>query len=291
VGARYNIFMLELVPLQPVDYLAFGHLAVDLMPSGPRLGGTVTYAALTARALGLRVGIVTSAGPEAPLGALEGIPVVSVPSENSTTFENIPTENGRRQVLHHQAAPLSFDHIPQAWRGTPIVHIGPIAQELPSRIPEGLSASLIGVTPQGWMRTWDEAGGVQPCDWGQAGSLLPQAGAVVISRDDVGGDEEQIERLAHAARVLAVTENSAGVRLYWHGDQRRFRAPKVDEVDATGAGDIFAAAFFYRLYGTRDPWEAARFATQLASCSVTRAGLDGIPTRQEIEASLVEVLS
>ena len=42
----------------------------------------------------------------------------------------------------------------------------------------------------------------------------------------------------------------------------------LEEVDATGAGDIFAAAFFWRLYVTRDPWEAARFATHLASfCS------------------------
>jgi sugar/nucleoside kinase (ribokinase family) len=61
-------------------------------------------------------------------------------------------------------------------------------------------------------------------------------------------------------------------------------------VDATGAGDIFAAAFFIRLYKTRDPWEAARFATLLASHSVTRVGLDGIPTAREIEESLMEVL-
>ena len=64
----------------------------------------------------------------------------------------------------------------------------------------------------------------------------------------------------------------------------------MPEVDATGAGDIFAAAFFYRLYATRDPWAAARFATHLASFSVTRPGLDGIPTRDEIQTCLVEVL-
>ncbi|HAX70479.1 MAG TPA: hypothetical protein DCY14_12775, partial [Anaerolineae bacterium] len=61
--------------------------------------------------------------------------------------------------------------------------------------------------------------------------------------------------------------------------------------DATGAGDIFAAAFFARCVRTRDPWEAARFATQLASYSVTRVGLQGIPTPKEIEQCLMEVLS
>jgi sugar/nucleoside kinase (ribokinase family) len=64
----------------------------------------------------------------------------------------------------------------------------------------------------------------------------------------------------------------------------------VQEVDATGAGDIFAAAFFVRLYTTHDPWEAARFATLLASYTVTRVGLDGIPTEKEIRECLMEVL-
>lgn len=283
--------MLELVALQPVDYLAIGHLAVDLTPAGPRLGGTVTYAALTARALGLRVGIVTASSADAPLAALEGIPIVSVPSSHDTTFENIQTEHGRRQVLHHQAAPISFENIPPAWRQTPIVHVGPIAQELPPDLPGSLSAGLIGLTPQGWLRTWDADGHVRPCLWKQAEAVLPRVAAAVLSREDVDGDEEQIERMAHAARILAVTENSAGVRLFWHGDQRRFRAPKVNEVDPTGAGDIFAAAFFFRLHATRDPWEAARFATQLAAHSVTRAGLEGIPTSTEIQESLMEVLS
>jgi sugar/nucleoside kinase (ribokinase family) len=292
--------MLEQASRQPVDYLAMGHLAVDLTPSGPRLGGTVTYAALTARALGLRAGIVTASAKNPNdefsssddlLASLDGISIVSVPSEHNTTFENIPFETGRRQVLHHQAAPISFDAVPTEWRQAPIVHIGPIAQELTVELPETFTSSFIGVTPQGWMRTWDSDGRIQPCVWKDAESFLPRVGAVVFSREDVGGDEEQIERMAHAVRVLAVTENSAGVRLYWHGDQRRFRAPKVMEVDSTGAGDVFAAAFFFRMYTTRDPWEAARFATQLASCSVTRTGLEGIPTQQEIQESLMEVLS
>ena len=169
------------------------------------------------------------------------------------------------------------------------LHLGPVAQELEGELPESLSPSLLGITPQGWMRTWDSDGRVSPCDWQNPEGLLAQAGAVVISRQDVGGDEEKIEWLGHETRVLAVTEGPAGSVLYWHGDRRRFRAPEVAEVDATGAGDIFAAAFFIRLQATRDPWEAARFATQLAARSVTRTGLDAIPTPAEIEACLMEV--
>ena len=64
--------MFHMVSLEPVDYLVIGHITVDLTPSGPALGGSAAYAALTARALGLRVGIVTVRGNEIPLTALDG---------------------------------------------------------------------------------------------------------------------------------------------------------------------------------------------------------------------------
>ncbi|NJN79051.1 MAG: hypothetical protein HC797_00460 [Anaerolineales bacterium] len=49
--------------------------------------------------------------------------------------------------------------------------------------------------------------------------------------------------------------------------------------------------FFTRLHQIKDEWEAARFATNLASFSVARVGLRGIPTLEEIELCKMEVLS
>lgn len=274
----------------PIDYLVVGHITQDLSEQGPRLGGTATFASLTARALGLRVGLVTSWGGEIPLGPLSEFPLVNSPAVNSTTFENIDTPEGRVQLIYHVANSLDLNLIPESWLNTPIVHLGPIAQEVEPSLMRRFSNNFVGVTPQGWLRAWDAKGRVSPCEWPEAAFVLQQAGAAVISSEDVAGDEARIEELASACRVLAVTENNEGVRLFWNGDVRRFRAPQVDAVDTTGAGDIFATAFFFRLYATRDPWEAARFATQLASISVTRHGLDGIPTADEIQDCLVEVL-
>lgn len=281
--------MNNLVPLEPVDYLVVGHISQDLTPSGLQLGGTATYSALTAQALGLRVGMLTAIAPNTDITALQGIVVISTPSEKNTIFENIYTDEGRRQVLHHQATPLSFEDIPDLWRRAEIIHLGPVAKEMTPVLPESVSPGLLGLTPQGWMRTWDLSGRVERTVWENAEQSLTRVGAVVISIEDVGGDEELVGFMAQHTRVLAVTEGAAGTRLYWHGDQRRFRPPKMYETDSTGAGDIFAAAFFIRLKITQDPWEAARFATHLSAYSVTRKGLNAVPTADEIQACMVEV--
>ena len=281
--------MLQLTPIEPVDYLVIGHITRDLTAEGPRLGGTATYATLTALALGLRVGVVTSWGAELPLGPLRQVPIISYPTETSTTFENVYTPHGRIQYLHHVAPALDYNIVPDPWRSAPIVHLGPVAQEVEPNLMRNFPASLIGLTPQGWLRTWNEQGHVYPCEWPEATFVLQRAGAAIISVEDVAFDESRIEEMASSCRIFVVTEADQGSRLYWNGDVRRFRPPKIKEVDATGAGDIYAAAFFSRLYTTRDPWEAARFATQLAAHSVTRPGLEGIPTQQEIEECLVEV--
>ncbi len=278
------------VSLEPVDYLVIGHVAHDLTPEGPRLGGTAAYAALTARALGLRVGVVTAAGEETSLDALHNIPLLLIESPQSTTYENIYTEHGRVQYLRAQAAQIELANVPEVWRAASIIHVGPIANEVVSVLPKDFSPALLGITPQGWMRQRNEDGRVLHSEWQNAEPALQQAGAVVMSREDVNGDDELIEHMAHQTRILVVTESNDGCVLYWNGDRRRFRAPVIHEVDATGAGDVFAAAFFIRLFKTRDPWEAARFATLIASRSVTRVGLEGIPTPQEIEESLMEVL-
>jgi sugar/nucleoside kinase (ribokinase family) len=282
--------MPDVVPLAPVDYLVIGHVARDLTPDGVQLGGTSAYSALTARAFGLRVGIVTAAGLDVSLEPLNGIPIHLVKSLSSTTYENIYAEHGRVQYLRSQALQIDLNDVPDAWRTASIIHLGPIANEMDSVLPQTFSPSLLGLTPQGWMRQWDSDGLVSTCNWSGVEKALPQAGAVILSREDVNGDDVLIEHMAGQTKILVVTEGAAGAVLYWHGDRRRFHAQSVDEVDATGAGDIFATAFFIRLLNTRDPWEATRFATLIASHSVTRAGLAGIPTPLEIEQSMMVVI-
>jgi sugar/nucleoside kinase (ribokinase family) len=266
----------------PVHYLAIGHVAKDLTPQGPRLGGSAAFAALTARVLGYPPGIVTSSGDDLDLGPLNGAPLQRIPASDSTTFENLYGANGRTQFLRGRATPLTPEHVPTEWLRAPIVHIAPLARELTPEIVAAFSGAFIGLTPQGWLRQWDEAGRVSASAWPEALAVLPQTNAAVLSIEDVRGDWVLIENWSRAAPVLAVTEGVRGCTVFGREQgARQFAVTPQTEVDPTGAGDIFAAAFFIHLYETNDPWAAARVANHLAAISVTRVGLDGVPTPED----------
>lgn len=282
--------MYRLNPPGTIDYLIIGHITHDLTPDGILIGGTASYSSLTARALGHQVGIVTACNGCLDAPELAGIPIAGMRSEESTTFENIQTPHGRIQRIHKRAPDLTLSLVPDHWRKAPIVHLAPVAGEVDPALVRAFPDSLIGLTPQGWMRSWDNTGQVHFSEWPEAGFVLGNATAAVFSIEDVQNDERYIEEFSSHIRILAVTEGAAGARIYWNGDVRRFRPPVMTEVDPTGAGDIFAAAFFSRLHQTHDPWEAGRFATQLAAFSVTRRGLLGTPNRDEIQLCMTEIV-
>src|SRR6185503_3712857 len=110
--------------------------------------------------------------------------MISLDSPRSTTFENIYTGRGRVQFLRAQATRLDLSIVPASWRNASIIHLGPIADEMDSAVPAGLSPVLLGVTPQGWMREWDQEGRVSHTEWRNSEGVLRKAGAVVISRED-----------------------------------------------------------------------------------------------------------
>ena len=282
--------------LKPVDYLAIGHVTHDLLPDrSVAVGGTAAYAALTAAALGRVTGVLTSVGKDFPLRALgDGIVVVSQVSDVTTTFENIYIDGHRRQVVYRIARPLHVGLLPEAWRASPIVHIGPVIEECaPELVAAFDPTTFIGITPQGWMRTRNGEGHVHPRRWQPPQELLERASAVVFSEDDVGGDWDVVRTYAEALRLLVVTAGPRGGVLYWEGTPYPFPALGVPEVDPTGAGDIFAAVFFSTLASGQTPLRAARFAACVASRSVTRRGLDGVPRASDLSfcETMVQAMS
>lgn len=267
-----------------LDYLVIGHVTRDRMPEGGfRLGGTVAYAARTAQALGCRVGVITGASEDLSLDeALPDIRLLRVPASVTTTFENRTTPQGRVQTIQAAAPPLTSSMVHPAWRFTSLLHLGPVAGECEPGLADLFPNTFLGLTPQGWMRAWDGSGRVHPAPWKHADILLPRAAAVVLSEEDISGDEALAAHWATRTRALALTRGAAGCTVYAAGEKRDLPGHPVLEVDSTGAGDIFAAVFFVRLWQGDDPWTAARLANCVAAISVTRPGLSGTPTPEEI---------
>lgn len=271
-------------------YLVVGHVCKDLVPNGWSFGGTATFAALTARATGWQPHVITSTGPDLdPRVVLDDIEVVNSPAEHSTSFENTYTPHGRVQTLRavaNRLDPRLLRAVMLDRRPIDVVHLAPVAQEVDYGWLDRVRGTFIGLTPQGWLRQWAADGHVQRAAWPEAEFVLKRATATVISIEDIDGDEALARQWSAWARLLVVTRGRDGCSIYYDGVITDLPAMKVDEVDPTGAGDVFAAAFFIRLKQTGSPIAAARFANCMGAKFVTRRGFEGIPTATEIQQCL-----
>ena len=285
-----------------LDFLTIGHVTRDLHPDGTfSLGGTVTFAALTAYRLGLVTGIVTRADAEmnAALSALlPSIALHVAPSPQTTTFANQYYDGFRTQYLHARAAPFQSKDVPPAWRNAPIVLLGPLAQEMS---PEFVAlfphrpGVILAATPQGWLRRWDADGRVWPTPWSAADRVLPLLDALILSHDDLlpfadGSRAEADAILTQWSRqvpLLVATDGQHGATLFRQGSIQHFPAYPAHEVDPTGAGDVFAAAFLTSLYQHGEPERAVDFANCVASFSIEQAGTQSIPTMEMVETRLI----
>ena len=94
--------MAEANEARGLEYLILGHVTVDrLDDKRVALGGTATYAALTARNMGARVGVHTSASYEPGLiDTLSGALVARVPAEYTTCFVNDYSSGKRVQTIN-----------------------------------------------------------------------------------------------------------------------------------------------------------------------------------------------
>lgn len=285
-----------------IDFLAVGNLTRDTTPDGFRLGGTVSFAAVTAQRLGWRSAILTRASLDGleprvpqrpgqpvlttglPGTPLAGIPIRVMPSPVTTTFTNVYGPDGRTQYITAVADPVTPDGLPDEWMAPRIVLLGAIARELPPHWSAMFPNSLFGIAPQGLMRRWGADGLVRHGRWDDADLFLRRADAIFLSREDVGGDERYIAELAERARMLVVTDGYHGATVYTNGKATAIPPRHAVEVDPTGAGDVFATSFLVRYAETGDPFVAARFANIVASMSVEALGMEEVPHRAQVEA-------
>jgi len=268
------------------DFVVIGHVTKDLINRGFRPGGSVLYSALTARNLGCRARMVTRAGPDIDLAALtQGIELRLLSSNKTTTFRNIYRASSRAQYVHEVSEKISVKDVPAEWHSTRMVHLAPVAQEI-EEIMLGLFPDAVKlVTPQGWLRRWDQTGRVSVQVWENARIALALTDVLIVSENELSPNRAVIEEFSEKV-VVIVTQGRRGASLLWKSRSINLPAYEVEEIDPTGAGDVFAAAFLIEYYRSGEPLSAVKWANCAASFVVEKIGVEGIPTREQVEERL-----
>jgi sugar/nucleoside kinase (ribokinase family) len=277
------------------DILLIGHVTCDLESPDPasayHIGGTVSFASVTAVRLGRKPTVVTRAAASTDLSELPpGIDLHVLPSPKTTTFANVYTPQGRIQYSYSQALPIAAEDIDVTWRRPRAVLLGPLVDEIGTDVAQLFEEpTLVAAVPQGWMRRWDASGRIFAKPWENAAEILPHVDVLVLSLEDIAYELGRLEPFFEHIDMIVLTEYRDGSTLYQRTPAGSIAETKIpprpaQEVDPTGAGDIFATAFMIRLQETGDPVQSARFANVTASFGVEHVGVAGIPARGQVLA-------
>ncbi|HEX6697119.1 MAG TPA: ribokinase [Solirubrobacteraceae bacterium] len=100
------------------------------------------------------------------------------------------------------------------------------------------------------------------------------------------GDPVTLARSITGAGAVVVTLGAEGAVVVEGDRAERVRAPHIEAVDTTGAGDAFCGALAEAMAGGATVVEAARWAVRVAAASVTRPGAQGgLPRREDVPAA------
>lgn len=275
----------NLTPFKTIDYLCVGHLTEDVTPDGIHLGGSAAYSTLTAKVFHINCGLITSYLKDQLPDLFTGIDSYIQVTDQMVRFENQYHGDQRIQFVPQDTAPLSLENLPERFRNAKVTHFGPILNDYGIAEISKFKNTFIGITPQGWLRE-SHHGKIRRTSWERIKEILPLADAVIISQEDIDYNQQTIVDMAKLCKLFVVTKGFHGATIYNRGEQQHFQAPVKQEIDPTGAGDIFSTAFFILCQRGYTPWLAGKIATDIASVSVTRTGLESIPTPEEINQSI-----
>ncbi len=268
-----------------------GNVTLDRTPSGLVPGGPAYYAGQAWRSLGAEVRVLTSVAADYPADALRGVETHVVRAASTTVFQNLYGPDGTRtQRVEAQARPLSPQELPAGWRRPDVLHVVPVLSEVdPAALRAALRPRLTGLCAQGLVRVVGADGTVSQPPWEPSPTLLAAVDAVVLSEDDLRGQGDLLDRLVRAVGVVAFTHGARGCDIIVRGRTTRVGVFPVEEVDPTGAGDVFAAGFLFAMAQGAAPAEAARLGAAAASFVVEAPGGTALPRVRDAFARVERV--
>jgi ribokinase len=284
--------------------LVAGAASRDIVPDDPRgwrLGGGVSFSALTVARLGLTtralIGVDAEAATAHELDLLRaaGVDLHLVPLGRGPVFENLEGPEGRLQIAHQPSDPLAAESVPEAWRSSDGWLLAPVADELPDEW--AAAADEVALVAVGWQGLLRELVAGEPVRQVAPGPrpIIARADVAAISREDVDRSVrvDDLVGFLHDGAQLVVTQGDQGgivaERVAGRARLRHYPAvPSPAVVDTTGAGDTFLAALTAarvepRLVGGRiGPGYDLLLAAAAASLVLEGHGLDGVPDRAAV---------
>lgn len=277
----------------------------DRDPRGWRLGGGVTFAALTTARLGLRTAAVVGADPLAAsaeeLDRLRdaGVELLVVPLTESPAFRNVEARAGRTQTCLAPGHPLPIVDLPAAWAAATAWSLVPVAGEIGEEWASVVPGDVfVTVGWQGWLREL-VAGATVVRRPPMGSAIVRRADMVGVSQHDLatGMGPADLRRLLQPDASLVITDGERGGRLlrrFRDGGEERWdyqAIPPDTEVDPTGAGDAFLGALLASIVRpsivpVRDPdlGQDLAFAAAAASLVIEGSGLLGVMDLAAVQA-------
>jgi sugar/nucleoside kinase (ribokinase family) len=272
-------------------------------PRGWRLGGGVSYAALTLARLGLRVGALIGAdrlaaeSRELQLLREAGVEVAVARLDRGPVFINTETPAGRIQHAPQVSDPVEPSALPAGWRDAGGWLFGPVAAELPSLWADVPSPdALVALGWQGLLRVL--VAGEPVTQHPPARSpIVGRADLVGVGRDDVDAatPEASLVALLRPGATMLLTDGAVGGIAVDVGPdglvaRRRTWTPIPVErfVDPVGAGDTFLAGVLAARIDPAlcvpggGPDADLLVGAAAASLACEGPGLLGVPTRDAV---------
>ncbi len=264
---------------------AVGHTTHDLYHSGLEPGGCAYYAAKVYAGLRADFELITEVGEDFELqSALDGLPHRVSRRGETTTFFNLERDDlPRLQLVAGLGSPIPSQNLPH-----PFIHLAPVLREIDlAAWVEANSHATIAINVQGWIKgaaepigyvdeSWPpgldaESRVVRQVKW-EPGEELDAVDIACMSEEDLIDQGDLYERIRANVGRGCLTFGERGA-MVWDGDEEwQVESIKVKVVDATGAGDTFAATFCAALADGRHVLEAGRRAAAAASVVIEDVG-------------------
>ncbi|MBW7989292.1 MAG: hypothetical protein FVQ84_04645 [Planctomycetes bacterium] len=267
--------------------LVIGSATIDRVEqpgiSAVKMGGVVTYAGITFRKHGLRTVVISNIATQ-DVGLFrilrkQNIQLFNGVTKTTTMFVNHVDGDERWQEMPVRAAPITAGQLQSTIQHFDHIYLGPlhpldIERELLRLAPE--KGIWVTLDVQGYVRRV-EKGKVRP-------GISEDLHEALLACTIIGADRTELQVILDAYQMgigelmnayklseIVVTNGSEGGRVVlMSGEVVSYKAQRINHaVDATGAGDVFFAAYLVsRLHRRRSVMVACRHAALVAARQV-----------------------